>query len=70
MVIIRNNLIANNNIMNFGAKGSIVASVPPGSGVLVLAADDVVFENNTIRDNSLARALVVCHKLLIDGLEH
>ncbi len=60
-IIIRNNLIANNNIMNFGAKGSIVASVPPGSGVIVLAADDVVFENNTIRDNSLAGIIVAHH---------
>ena len=60
-IIVRNNLISNNNIMNFGAKGSIVASVPPGSGVIVLAADDVVFENNIIRDNSLAGVIIAHH---------
>lgn len=60
-IIVRNNLISNNNIMNFGAKGSIVASVPPGSGVIVLAADDVIFENNIIRDNSLAGIIIAHH---------
>jgi len=60
-IIIRNNLIADNNIMNFGAKGAIVASVPPGSGAIVLAADDVIFENNIIRDNSLAGIIVAHH---------
>jgi parallel beta-helix repeat protein len=60
-IIIRNNLISDNNIMNFGAKGSIVASVPPGTGAIVLAADDVIFENNIIRDNSLAGIVVAHH---------
>jgi parallel beta-helix repeat protein len=60
-IIVRNNLISGNNIMNFGAKGSIVASVPPGSGVIVLAADDVIFENNIIRDNSLAGLIIAHH---------
>jgi parallel beta-helix repeat protein len=60
-IIVRNNLISNNNIMNFGAKGAIVASVPPGSGVIVLAADDVIFENNIIRDNSLAGIIIAHH---------
>ena len=60
-IIVRNNLISNNNIMNFGAKGAIVSSVPPGSGVIVLAADDVIFENNIIRDNSLAGVIIAHH---------
>lgn len=60
-IIVRNNLISDNNIMNFGAKGSIVASVPPGTGAIVLAADDVIFENNIIRDNSLAGIIVAHH---------
>ena len=60
-IIVRNNLISNNNLMNFGAKGAIVASVPPGSGVIVLAADDVIFENNIVRDNSLAGMIIAHH---------
>jgi parallel beta-helix repeat protein len=60
-IIVRNNLISDNNTANFGAKGSIVASVPPGTGAIVLAADDVVFENNIIRDNSLAGIVVAHH---------
>lgn len=35
-VIIRNNFINDNNHVNFGAPGSIVAGVPSGSGIIVM----------------------------------
>ncbi|ROS04865.1 parallel beta-helix repeat protein [Sinobacterium caligoides] len=53
-VIVRNNFIVNNNHENFGAPGSIVAGIPPGTGILVMAADDVVIENNIISGNDNA----------------
>ncbi|MBL0076020.1 MAG: right-handed parallel beta-helix repeat-containing protein [Rhodocyclaceae bacterium] len=61
-VIIRNNFIVGNNHKNFGAVGSIVSGVPSGTGVLVMAADDVVIENNIIRDNKNAGIIVTDHK--------
>ena len=61
-VIIRNNFIVGNNHKNFGAPGSIVSGVPSGTGVLVMAADDVVIENNIIRDNKNAGIIVTDHK--------
>ena len=49
--IVRNNFIINNNHENFGQEGSLVASLPPGTGVVVMAADDVTIENNQIVGN-------------------
>ena len=50
-VIIRNNYVINNNHENFGAVGSTVSHIPKGTGILVLAADDVTIENNMIMGN-------------------
>lgn len=60
-VIIRNNFIVGNNHKNFGAPGSIVSGVPSGTGIIVMAADDVQIENNIIRDNKNAGIIVVDH---------
>ena len=57
-VIIRNNFVVNNNTPNFAAPGSIVASVPAGSGIIVMAADDVRIEGNIITGNNTAGILV------------
>ena len=50
-VIIRNNFVFDNNHENFGAPGSIVSGIPAGTGILVMAADDVIIENNIISGN-------------------
>ncbi|WOD43872.1 parallel beta-helix domain-containing protein [Hwangdonia lutea] len=50
-VIFRNNFVVNNNHENFGAPGSTVAGIPPGTGILIMAADDVIIENNIITGN-------------------
>jgi parallel beta-helix repeat protein len=41
----------NNNFNNFGKPGSIVASIPPGSGLIIMATDSVDVFNNRITDN-------------------
>ena len=53
-IIIRNNFVINNNHENFGAPGSIVAGIPPGTGILIMAADQVTIENNIITGNDNA----------------
>jgi parallel beta-helix repeat protein len=53
-VIIRNNYVYNNNTKNFGAVGSTVSHIPQGTGILVMAADDVTLENNIISGNDNA----------------
>lgn len=53
-VIIRNNYVFHNNTKNFGAVGSTVSHIPKGTGVLIMAADDVTIENNIISGNENA----------------
>ncbi|MCH2189498.1 MAG: right-handed parallel beta-helix repeat-containing protein [Gammaproteobacteria bacterium] len=60
-VIIRNNWISGNNHPNFGAPGSTVAGIPAGTGVLIMAADQVIVEDNIISDNKTAGILIVDH---------
>ncbi len=60
-VIIRNNFIDSNNHPNFGAPGSTVSGIPAGTGILVMAADDVIIENNIISDNKTAGILITDH---------
>ena len=61
-VIIRNNFVVGNNHKNFGAPGSIVSGVPSGTGIIVMAADDVQIENNIIRDNKNAGIVIADHQ--------
>ncbi len=60
-VIIRNNFIVDNNHVNFAVPGSIVAGVPSGTGVIIMAADDVTLEDNIIRNNKNAGIIITDH---------
>ncbi len=60
-VIIRNNFVVDNNTANFGAPGSTVAGIPAGTGILVMAADDVIIEGNVISNNKTAGILINDH---------
>lgn len=46
-----NNLVEDNNHVNFGAPGSTVALVPSGTGIMIMTADNTEVFNNTIRNN-------------------
>ena len=48
-----NNSIYNNNHINFAPEGNIVAAVPPGTGILLLSANQVEIFNNTITSNNM-----------------
>jgi parallel beta-helix repeat protein len=60
-VIFRNNFVVGNNHPNFGAPGSTVAGIPPGTGILVMAADDVVVEGNLISDHKTTGIIITDH---------
>jgi parallel beta-helix repeat protein len=45
------NKIYDNNFPNFAPKGNIVAKVPDGTGILILATNNVEIYNNTITNN-------------------
>jgi parallel beta-helix repeat protein len=50
-VVIRNNIVVNNNIKNFAPEGAISSGIPSGVGIWILGTDDVTVENNLIRNN-------------------
>ena len=52
------NKVVGNNTGNFGAKGTPVASVPAGSGVVINSNDDVEIFDNDIGDNATANIIV------------
>src|SRR5688572_16406828 len=60
-VIFRNNFVIGNNHPNFGAPGSTVSGIPAGTGILVMAADDVVIEGNIISDNKVSGIIITDH---------
>ncbi|HYM86769.1 MAG TPA: parallel beta-helix domain-containing protein, partial [Pseudoxanthomonas sp.] len=53
-----NNKVIGNNTANFGAKGTPVASVPAGSGMVINANDDVEIFDNEISDNATANFII------------
>lgn len=56
---IYNNHIHDNNFPNFAPKGNIVASVPDGTGILLLAANNVeIFENKIINNKSIGTGII------------
>jgi hypothetical protein len=50
-----------NNTQNFGAKGSMVAKVPTGTGLIVLATNHVEIFKNTIKDNNNANLSIISY---------
>ena len=59
-----NNNIHDNNHENFAQKGNIVASIPPGSGMMVLATHNIEVYNNTVSDNRSVGVAVVSYELV------
>lgn len=47
-----------NNTANFGAKGSAVASIPAGSGIVVNSNDEVEIFDNRLEDNATAHVII------------
>jgi cytochrome c peroxidase len=46
------NLVENNNHPNFGNPNAVVSKVPPGTGIMIMTADNTEVFNNTIRGNA------------------
>jgi parallel beta-helix repeat protein len=53
------NDVHDNNHPNFAERGTTVAAVPPGVGIMVLAADKIEIHDNTLTNNGSAGVLVV-----------
>ena len=55
------NIIKKNNIDNFAPEGNIVAKVPSGTGIMVMATEQVEIFGNTIIDNKTAGTAIVSY---------
>lgn len=56
------NKILNNNTPNFAPPGNIVASVPSGTGVIILANENVHIFDNELTGNRTAQVLVTAYE--------
>jgi len=64
------NLVVDNDTQNFAPKGNIVASVPTGTGIMVMANHDVHVFQNAIRGNATAAIMLVGYKLKIKDAQY
>lgn len=65
-VIVRNNLVVANDTANFAPPGNIVAGVRRGTGIMVMANDNVLIEDNIIDENPTAPIMVIAYTLKYD----
>lgn len=56
-----NNHVHHNNYPNFAPRGNIVGKVPPGTGIMVLATNNVEIFNNRIINNRTASTAIVSY---------
>jgi parallel beta-helix repeat protein len=59
--LFHNQVVANNHV-NFASPGNIVAGVPSGTGVMVMANRDVHVFDNDIRDNGGNGVMIVAYR--------
>ncbi len=61
-----NNQISNNNTANFAPEGNIVGNIPAGTGLMILANDNIEVFANNFTDNDSVNVLIVSY--FINGL--
>ena len=60
-VIVANNLVVANDTPNFAPPGNIVAGVRRGTGIMVMANDHVLIEDNILSGNPTAPVMVIAY---------
>jgi parallel beta-helix repeat protein len=61
---VSDNNIHDNNHENFATPGNVVASIPPGTGMMILATHDLEMMNNTIRNNTTVGTAIVSYEMV------
>jgi parallel beta-helix repeat protein len=64
------NTIGSNNTANFAPAGNIVASVPAGTGVLIMANRDVHVFDNEIGNNGTVNVLITAYRAEFDDRDY
>lgn len=57
------NQISNNNTANFAPEGNIVGTVPAGTGLMILANDNIEIFDNDFTDNNSANVMIVSYHI-------
>ena len=65
-ITVRGNRVIDNDTPNFAPPGNIVATVPTGTGVLVMAENDVTVVGNELSGNGTANIMVVAYRQPFD----
>lgn len=60
-VVVANNLVVANDTPNFAPPGNIVAGVRRGTGIMVMANENVLIENNILSGNPTAPVMVIAY---------
>lgn len=60
-VLVARNAVIDNNTDNFAPEGNIVASVPAGTGVMIMANTGVQVRDNALVNNATAHVLLVAY---------
>jgi parallel beta-helix repeat protein len=60
-VVVANNLVVANDTANFAPPGNIVAGVRRGTGIMVMANEKVLIEDNIIDENPTAPIMVIAY---------
>lgn len=60
-VTVANNIVASNNTDNFAPEGNIVAAVPYGTGIMVMANKGVQILDNILADNLTSHIMLVAY---------
>jgi len=63
-VRVHDNTVWRNNFRNFAPEGNIVHEVPPGTGIMVLATDNVEIFNNRIINNKTIGTAITSYKMV------
>ena len=61
-VLIAKNKVINNDTKNFAPEGNIVGKTPNGTGIMIMANENIEVRDNDIRNNSTAGILIVSYQ--------
>ena len=61
-VLIAKNKVINNDTKNFAPEGNIVGKTPNGTGIMIMANENIEVRDNDIRNNATAGILVVSYQ--------
>lgn len=65
-VVVRRNLVTENDVDNFAPPGNIVGGVKRGTGILVMANENVLVDENVLQKNDTSQIMVVAYTLPFD----